>query len=560
MMAVATEQVNFTTAFVDTAGYEELRKHIRESTEFTKELALVLEERAEVEIAYAKLLNKLTVKANKITKLKSGTLCAAWSILCGQFDAEATIHKTAAETIIKDIQKPLKKMSEQQAKSYKVFEAPVDKAVKSMNDSRAELMKKRKSVYSKSKDSQVLVNQASNPNNSKGKPLSDKEMSKLKGKSQKSEEGVAKSEQEYMKQLMLAEKTRQDHEISLVEAASTVQKLEIERINQQKSLLNLYTQTIVNMTPKIKTCCDQINSALSAVQPEDDVIAIAKAKGKPPQPTYQLLMDAYQEEIGNGMSLNQRKTYVARQIKLIDNEIAKEEKKRDDISRNQKNSSVKSTKGVQTGNIHIQIMHCDDNINMLTASKYKLLASIAEMDGKQRPVSGMAQFIRINKDKQGTTVSTLHYPRTNAPERKSTRNISAVPSLAIVTVAAAAAPVAAAAPGPPGAVAASAVVAEKAPAPVPPSGATAAPPPPPPAYQVSDTTRVLGQCTAIYDYDATDEDQIDIKEGDVINIVEKGEDGWWKGEREGKIGLFPASYVKGDMDNDKDNDDGNDQV
>lgn len=58
---------------------------------------------------------------------------------------------------------------------------------------------------------------------------------------------------EYMKQLLMAEKSRQDHEIALVEAASTVQKLEIERINQQKSLLNLYTQTIVNTTPKIKT-------------------------------------------------------------------------------------------------------------------------------------------------------------------------------------------------------------------------------------------------------------------------------------------------------------------
>lgn len=56
-----------------------------------------------------------------------------------------------------------------------------------------------------------------------------------------------------MKQLLMAEKSRQDHEIALVEAASTVQKLEIERINQQKSLLNLYTQTIVNTTPKIKT-------------------------------------------------------------------------------------------------------------------------------------------------------------------------------------------------------------------------------------------------------------------------------------------------------------------
>lgn len=42
----------------------------------------------------------------------------------------------------------------------------------------------------------------------------------------------------------------------------------------------------------------------------------------------------------------------------------------------------------------------NDIINMLTASKYKLLASIAEMDGKPRPSCGMEQFMRINKDRQ----------------------------------------------------------------------------------------------------------------------------------------------------------------
>lgn len=552
----ATTEVNFTTAFVDTAGYEELRKHIRESTEFTKELAQVLEERADVEMKYSKLLNNLTAKANKITKHKSGTLCAAWSILCGQFDAEATVHKNAAETIIKDINKPLKKMAEQQAKSYKLFESPVDKAVKSMNDSRAELMKKRKSVYSKSKDSQSLSNQASNPNNAKGKPLSEKEISKLKGKSQKAEEVVVKSETEYMKQLITTEKSRQGHEIALVEAASTVQKMEIERINQQKNLLSLYSQTIINMTPKIKTCCDQINSALMAVQPQDDVIAIAKAKGKPPQPTYQLLMDAYQEEINNGMSMNQRKTYVARQIKLIDEEIAREEKNKNDVSTSQRNSSTKSGKGGQTSNA-LKIMHCNDTINMLTASKYKLLASIAEMDGKQKPVSGMSQFIRVNKDKQGIVVSTLHYPRANAPDAKSTRNISAIPSLALVT-AAAAAPVASAPPG--AAVVSAGVVAEKTPAPIAPAGASA-PAPPPPAYQDSENERVLESCTAIYDFEATDDDQLEIKEGDVINVIEKGDDGWWRGEKDGRQGIFPASYVKQeDDDNEKNSQNDNDQV
>ncbi len=32
--------------------------------------------------------------------------------------------------------------------------------------------------------------------------------------------------------------------------------------------------------------------------------------------------------------------------------------------------------------------------------------------------------------------------------------------------------------------------------------------------------------------------------GDVINIHDKQEDGWWLGELNGIIGIFPATYVE----------------
>ncbi|XP_071491487.1 nostrin-like [Diadema antillarum] len=564
-------EADFTTAFVDAAGYEELRKHIRESTEFTKELALVLEERAEVEMNYSKLLTKLSVKANKITRTNSGTLSAAWSVLCGQFDAEATIHKTVAETIMRDLQKPLKKMAEQQAKSYKLFESPVEKAVKTVNDSRAELMKKKKAVYAKSKESQNLFNQASSPNNAKGKPLSDKEVAKLKSKSEKADETVVKTETEYIRQLMMTEKARQDHELAVVGASSTVQKLEIERINQQKSLLGKYSQVIWDMTPKIQTCCESINRALSAVVPSADVTAIAKAKGKIPQPTYQMLLDSYEEEQNNGMSMEQRKAYVARKIKMIDDEMTRVGKGQE-TAPNRK-SSTKAPKDSPKPDSRLQSMHTNDSINMLTASKFKILSSLAEMDGQPRPVCALSEYIRVNRDKQGSTIGTLHYPRTNAPEPSHVRSISSIPSLVFVRVAAAAV---VKAPPPAAAVA---VAAEKAPAPVAPSSqqAAAAAPVAPSSQQAAAASpveeaaaasaassigneKVLGVCSAIYDFEATADDQLDIKEGDVINVLEKGDDGWWRGEINGRIGLFPASYAQ--MEGDEDNTDvpDNDEV
>ena len=39
-------------------------------------------------------------------------------------------------------------------------------------------------------------------------------------------------------------------------------------------------------------------------------------------------------------------------------------------------------------------------------------------------------------------------------------------------------------------------------------------------------------------------DELSISYGDVINIHDKQEDDWWLGECEGKVGIFPATYVE----------------
>ena len=69
-------------------------------------------------------------------------------------------------------------------------------------------------------------------------------------------------------------------------------------------------------------------------------------------------------------------------------------------------------------------------------------------------------------------------------------------------------------------------------------------------------------CRAIYDYDAQDTDELNIREGDVIELINKGmllvswwspsplcgppsdPSGWWKGRMRGKEGLFPSNYVE----------------
>lgn len=53
------------------------------------------------------------------------------------------------------------------------------------------------------------------------------------------------------------------------------------------------------------------------------------------------------------------------------------------------------------------------------------------------------------------------------------------------------------------------------------------------------------QCQAQFSYDAQNNDELSLKEGDIITIISKDEcdQGWWKGELNGKIGVFPDNFV-----------------
>ncbi|XP_058838386.1 protein nervous wreck [Topomyia yanbarensis] len=55
-------------------------------------------------------------------------------------------------------------------------------------------------------------------------------------------------------------------------------------------------------------------------------------------------------------------------------------------------------------------------------------------------------------------------------------------------------------------------------------------------------------CIALYDYDATAEDELTFEEGQIFKLITKSphgvDDGWWEGELNGKIGNFPSLVVE----------------
>lgn len=66
-------------------------------------------------------------------------------------------------------------------------------------------------------------------------------------------------------------------------------------------------------------------------------------------------------------------------------------------------------------------------------------------------------------------------------------------------------------------------------------------------YGVGDTqvmvTSDADYVKALYDYEASNQEEISFNEGDLIRIIERSEDGWWTGEKDGITGHFPSMLV-----------------
>lgn len=54
------------------------------------------------------------------------------------------------------------------------------------------------------------------------------------------------------------------------------------------------------------------------------------------------------------------------------------------------------------------------------------------------------------------------------------------------------------------------------------------------------------QCKVLFPYKALNDDELTLAEGQIVTIVTKDveDKGWWKGEVDGKVGVFPDNFVE----------------
>ncbi|XP_049886332.1 nostrin [Pectinophora gossypiella] len=611
-------------------GFDELRRYVKQGSDFSKELAAILQERVEAENYYSKCLAKLGTKLSKACKESVGSCAEAWKHVAIEMEKRAEIHRSYSSALADELVKPMKHVIDNQLKLRKKIEGNVDKTTRTLTEWRTAEAKSKKQSHAAARENEKLQDatleirgisrsssvghiphahsilsaaRAERLNNA----TSERDAAKLKVKKRKTEDAVKKTEVEYYNVCVQAERARLEWESSVVKGAGMLESLEEERLAQLKTCADCYLQLTAAVPPQLAETTNLLVGPIKNANANMDMRVVRGVRSVPAGASEQLLPDFYCEHTTLAMNRERRKQALLKILQLVKQDIDRERKSKQGLEK--LSMAIKQTPTFGTDdsqqNVADKLYHMRSMLTYLEAVRYKITSSLNELDSRPTPQHPLASHIQIIRDKQGQQHSILKVPPWLQADYQSEVNKNLQPNYTALTKSvngggeererrdsimsrassklriehlsfrrntehksAPATPVCSELPTPP----------IKTPTP------EVLPPPESPLdwsergagdglsnQQDSDfdefssqsdsstdltdmmknengevpaPAQSIGKCRALYTYEARLNDELTLSPGDIINIHEKQDDGWWSGDLNGSFGIFPSSYVE----------------
>ncbi|BES99946.1 Variant SH3 domain [Nesidiocoris tenuis] len=557
-------------------GFEEFRRYVKQGGDFCKELAAILQERSEAEIQYSKTLAKLSTKLTRATKDNQGTVCSCWHKVGQEMEVQSEIHKSLASSLSEEVVKPLRQLLESQHRIRKSVETAVDKSNKNLTEWRAAESKAKKNSFSCSRENEKLRDGTNNGDSNGGMRtrlstssihISDKDTAKMESKRRKAEECVKKADVEYYSVCLRAERSRLEWESAVIRGSQCFQVMEEERLKGLKDLATTLITSFNQIGPKLAQMGERMKEPLDQINLAEDMATVTALRIATQPPQEQLLPDFYPEQISLAMNRDRRKQALIKLLQLIRADLERERRGKAGVENLAR--ALKRTPNFADGdsqqNVMFKLHHIRSMLTYLEAARFKVQRSLAELEGNPVSDHPLAEHLYVSKDRQGFRQTVLKVPpwvhndsmdlasdcsdwvdrgtadgnsvqpdsdfdefSSQGSEDIKDYDLNGTPAPGRV-VAVPPTIIPQSAPSPLG----------TAPAPLgtapPPLGTVPSPLQAAPAPQ---------RCKALYSYTANLYDELSLNPGDIIEIHDKQPDGWWLGELNGTVGIFPATYVE----------------
>uniref|UniRef100_A0A8C6HD17 Nostrin n=1 Tax=Mus spicilegus TaxID=10103 RepID=A0A8C6HD17_MUSSI len=480
--------------------YKSLKEFAQHGDNFCKQITSVLQQRANLEISYAKGLQKLAVRLSKaLQSTKKNCLSTAWAWASESMKSAADLHQKLGKAIELEAIKPTHQVLSMQEKKRKSLDNEVEKTANLVINNWNQQIKAKKKLMMSTKKHEALFHLVESSKQS----LTQKEKQKLLNKLKKSTEKLEKEDESYYQKNMAGYSTRLKWESTLENCYKSMLELEKERIQLLCNNLNQYSQHISLFGQTLTTCHTQIHCAISKVDVEKDIQALMEETAilSIENKSELLLADYFEEDPKNPMDKERRKSLLKPKLGRLQRDIEKASRDKEGLERKLKAlassssfSDAKSQKDMET------LM--DENslkLDLLQANSYKLSSVLADLEQRPKPCHPCSTCIFKWKEKEHSHT----YVKISRPLL--TKRLEKAESKA-------------------------------------PAGGQNNPSSSPSGSTVSQASKHL--CKALYTFQARQDDELNLEKGDIVTIHEKKEEGWWFGSLKGKRGHFPAAYVE----------------
>ncbi|XP_037345471.2 nostrin [Pungitius pungitius] len=539
---------------ISTCSYNRLYQNVKQLSKtgeyFCKELMAVFQQRAEMELTYAKGLQKLAGKLIRASKgMSNNSTYRAWCHVSDEMYSRADAHRSLGNAFQQEAILEMRQVLDEHNKRKRPLDNAIERTGKMVTTNWSEQLKMKKKLFGLTKEHEALFNLVENNR----QMCTEKEKQKMLNRLTKSAEMQARVDEEYFNVNMEGHQMRLKWENTLKNCYQILHELEKQRIEVLCGMLSRYNLHMSSFGQIIKHGQRQIEQKVQRVDMEADIQTLVKENciTDEDHKAEFLMADYFEEDSKSLMVKDRRKEAIRVKVQRLEDTITKTKKDREGIEKLMRTYSANPCFSNQKNleETELQIDETTLKLDLLEATRCKLSVSLAELEGKPKAHHRFSESIVKWKDKDCEhSVVQLTRPvklRRSAFRSRQSLRASIIykgPAEFGTRLESAEASPSADDRGPSAAstreTAAGAERGSDVEGHLPHTGDGKE------QAEVSLELCSMGTCRALYDFTPQRGDELALKEGDLVDIYRKEENGWWFGELHKNKGHFPSTYVE----------------
>eukprot|EP00088_Acartia_fossae_P017713 TRINITY_DN2012_c0_g1_i2.p1 TRINITY_DN2012_c0_g1~~TRINITY_DN2012_c0_g1_i2.p1 ORF type:complete len:472 (-),score=85.44 TRINITY_DN2012_c0_g1_i2:190-1605(-) len=447
-------------SFWEPGNYKRTTKRIEDGEKLCKDLIALVQERANIEKEYAKMLKNWSNKWNKHIENgpEYGTTEAAWKGVCSEADKSCELHLRVKDNLLNEVVNSIKNWQKDnyhrammQLKEKKELEEQFRKAQKPWAKLLDKVNKAKSDYHTACKNERTAINQEKNANSDSS--LSQDQVRKLQDKVSKCATSVKKTKEEYELALLDINNYNSRYMEDMTDVFERCQRKEAQRLQTFKeTLFSIHKCLNVSQDPQLPSIYDEFYHTVNNADHEKDLRWWSNTHG------VNMAMAWPQFEEYNSVKGGAKKATA--------------------------NGATKSTTVEQSGAVENRKSHeSAENLEAINPSTSSHFSSIKENDN-------------LSKNPFEDYISSSDSDNNGVKEQNPFDEDSEEWDDAV-------------------------------------------------GVPLEDTGEPGVPVKALYDYEAAEDDELSFKTGDEFEKLEdEDEQGWCKGRKDGRVGLYPANYVE----------------